>query len=80
MLQPPIQLRLTKPQFEHLNHIRETVGTPLGEQIRTIIDVYLEANVLNAKALDQILDNLPPHGTLERRLMPLPPRPKIRRK
>ena len=74
MLQPPIQLRLTKPQFEHLNHIRETIGTPLGEQIRTIIDVYLEANV-QAKSLDQILDNLPFMHQHPNKL-----RPKIRRR
>lgn len=61
MLTPSQQIRFTKPQLEYLVKQREETGRPIGEQIRAILDDWLEANVRNAPLLDKILDSLP-HG------------------
>ena len=59
MLTPSQQIRFTKPQLEYLVATREKTGRPIGEQIRAILDDWLEANVRNAPLLDKILDSLP---------------------
>lgn len=77
MLQAPLQIRFNKFQLEYLTRVRDTEGTPVGEQIRRLVDREMARPQLPAV---EIHDLPPPGEPLQRQVMTLPPRPKVRRR
>ena len=63
MLQPAIQIRFNKTQLDWLAQIRATEGTPIGEQIRRMVDREISVTEAKARVQDMVNDgrmHLPP--------------------